>query len=384
MTKPVVSAVMPCLNEEETLEICIKKAFQSFSDLGIEGQVVVADNGSTDRSVEIAKHLGAKVVHQEIKGYGSALMAGIEAADGDIIVIGDADDSYDWGNMGPFVLRIQQGYDLVMGNRFKGGIDPGAMAALHRYLGNPVLSFLARAVCRAPVGDFHCGMRAFTKRAYRQMELSTTGMEFASEMVFNAARNGLRITEIPIRLYPDKRSHPPHLRSFRDGWRHLRFIMTYAPDHVFLLPGGLIMALGVFLMVLLAAGPAEFFGLHLGIHFLALGGLLALAGYNVLSFGVVGKVIVSHKHPRLQSPFMRWLREHFTLEAGLIIGGVLALAGFVVDAAIFWKWLGQIGQPLEQTVHPAFVASTALVLGLNIMHSAFLLNLLFKEEHVLP
>lgn len=384
MTRPDVTAVMPCLNEEETLGICITKALKSFRELGIEGQVVVADNGSTDHSVEIAESLGAKVVCQNIRGYGAALKAGIEAADSDIIVIGDADDSYDWGNIGPFIQRIHQGYDLVMGNRFKGGIEPGAMPPLHRYLGNPILSFLARTVCRAPVGDFHCGMRAFTKAAYEQMKLATTGMEFASEMVFNAARNGLRIAEIPIHLYPDKRSRPPHLRSFRDGWRHLRFIMTYAPDQIFLVPGGLAMALGILLLALLAAGPVELFGMHMGIHFLALGGLLTLAGYNVLSFGVVGKVIVSHKHPRLQSPFTHWLRRHFSLEALLALGGVLALSGFAVDAAIFWRWLGQIGQPLEQTVHPAFAASTTFVLGLNVMHSAFLLNLFLKEEYVQP
>ncbi len=380
MTTPLVSAVMPCLNEEETLGICISKAYKCFRELGIEGQVVVADNGSTDRSVEIAERLGAKVVHQDVRGYGAALRAGIEAADGGIIVIGDSDDSYDWSNIGPFIQRIQEDCDLVMGNRFKGGIEPGAMPPLHRYLGNPVLSFLARAVCRAPVGDFHCGMRAFTQAAYRQMGLTTSGMEFASEMVFNAARNGLRVTEIPIRLFPDKRSRHPHLRSFRDGWRHLRFIMTYAPDQVFLVPGGAFTALGMFLLILLATGPADLFGMHMGIHFLALGGLLTLAGYNVLSFGVVGKVIVGHKHPRLQSPFTAWLKKHFSLEVGLLIGGALALMGLLVDAAIFWKWLGQIGQPLEQTVHPAFAASTAVVLGLNVMHSVFLINLLLREE----
>lgn len=380
MNAPLVSAVMPCLNEEETLGICISKVIGCFRRLGIEGQVVVADNGSTDRSIEIAKQFGAKVVHQPVKGYGAALMAGIEAADGEIIVIGDSDDSYDWSNIGPFILRIQEGCDLVMGNRFKGGIEQGAMPPLHRYLGNPVLSFIARVVCRAPVGDFHCGMRAFTKAAYRQMGLMTLGMEFASEMVINAARNGLRITEIPIRLFPDKRSHPPHLRSFRDGWRHLRFIMTYAPDHLFLIPGVFMLILGLALQAILADGPTCVFGFPLGIHFLALGSLLTLAGYNVLNLGILGKVIVGTKHPKLKSRVASWFIKRFSLEKGLLLGGLLAFGGIVADFLILSTWLRQIGEPLEETVHPAFVASTAIVLGLNVMLSAFLLELLLNEE----
>lgn len=382
MITPLVSAVMPCLNEEETLGLCISKAMQCFQALGIHGQVVVADNGSTDRSVEIAVRLGAKVVHQSVKGYGAALMAGIAAAEGDIIVIGDSDDSYDWSDIGPFIHRIQSGHDLVMGNRFKGGIEPGAMPPLHQYLGNPVLSFIARAVCRAPVGDFHCGMRAFTQTAYRQMALVTTGMEFASEMVINAARNGLRITEIPIRLFPDKRSRPPHLRSFRDGWRHLRFMMTYAPDHIFVIPGALMLFLGLLLQLALVGGPIQLFGLSLGIHFLALGSLLTLAGYNVLNLGVLGKMIVAHKHPKLVSQTTSWFTQHFSLEAWLISGGLLTLGGLTVDAIIFFDWLGRIGEAMEGTVHLAFVASTTVVLGLNIMFSAFLLNLLLSEDRL--
>lgn len=380
MNVPLVSAVMPCLNEEDTLGLCISKAIRCFRELGIEGQVVVADNGSTDRSVEIAEQLGAKVVRQPVKGYGAALMAGIEAADGEIIVIGDSDDSYDWSNIGPFILRIQEGYDLVMGNRFKGGIEQGAMPPLHRYLGNPVLSLVARVVCRAPVGDFHCGMRAFTKTAYRQMGLMTLGMEFASEMVINAARNGLRITEIPIRLFPDKRSRPPHLRSFRDGWRHLRFMMTYAPDHIFVIPGALMLIFGLALQVILVGGPMRIFGFPLGIHFLALGSLLTLAGYNVLNLGILGKVIVGIKHPKLKSRVASWIIKRFSLERLLLIGGLLALGGIVADFLILSTWVRHIGESLEETVHPAFVASTAIVLGLNVMLSAFLLELLLNEE----
>ena len=252
-----VSAVMPCLNEEETLGICVEKAFRCFHEIGVDGEVVVADNGSTDRSVEIAQKLGARLIHQKVKGYGAALMAGIQAAKGDIIVMADADDSYDWSSMGPFIEKIEEGYDLVMGNRFKGEIKAGAMPFLHRYLGNPVLSIVARIFYRVPVGDFHCGMRAFTKGAYEEMRLRTTGMEFATEMVANSARRGLRIAEIPTVLYPDKRTRPPHLRSFRDGWRHLRFIMTYAPNYLYMIPGAFFFILGVALQLSLIRGAVR-------------------------------------------------------------------------------------------------------------------------------
>lgn len=378
--EPLVSAVMPCLNEETTLALCIQKARQAFADLGIRGEVIVADNGSSDHSVAIAMKEGARVVHQPIRGYGAALIAGIEAASAEVIVMADADDSYDWKNLGPFLKKISEGYDLVMGNRFQGGISPKAMPPLHRYLGNPVLSFIARQVCKAPIGDFHCGMRAFTKSAFHRMEIDATGMEFASEMVMNAARNGLKITEIPIRLYPDKRSHPPHLRSFRDGWRHLRLIMTYAPDQVFLWPGVIMLSIGIGLMILLVQGPVNFGNLHLGIHFLALGSMLTLTGFNILSLGLVGKVIMGQKHPKLKSNILNWVKHQFTLEWGLILGGLLVITGLLIDSAILLKWLGQVGRPMQETVHPAFVASTAVVLGLNIMHGAFLINLMLRED----
>ena len=226
MTEIHVTAVMPCLNEERTLGGCIEKAQRAFREMGIVGEVVVADNGSTDRSVAIAESLGARVVHEPRKGYGSALMAGIADARGRVVVMADADDSYDWTSLGEFVKKMDEGYDLVMGNRFKGGIEPGAMPALHRYLGNPVLSTLARVMYGIPIADFHCGMRAFTREAFERMNPRTPGMEFATEMVINASHAGLRIAEIPTRLYPDKRDRAPHLRPFRDGWRNLRFMLA--------------------------------------------------------------------------------------------------------------------------------------------------------------
>lgn len=381
MTDVRVTAVMPCLNEERTLRLCIEKAQRAFRDLGIVGEVVVADNGSTDRSVEVAEALCARVVHESRKGYGAALMAGIKAARGELVVMADADDSYDWASLGEFVKKIEEGYDLVMGNRFKGGIEPGAMPPLHRYLGNPVLSTLARLMYRIPIGDFHCGMRAFTKEAFSRMAVRTEGMEFATEMVVNASHAGLRITEIPTRLYPDKRDRPPHLRSFRDGWRHLRFMLTYAPDVLYLAPGMILSVLGVAFMMLLATGPATIGigGFRLGIHFLALASLLALLGTNVTAFGLVARLVNAKRNPiRPKSLFGRLLQQ-FTLERGIVLGGGMFFCGLIVDAWIFSEWISRRLGDMADTVHPAFVASTFMVLGINVVFAAFLFNMIRDE-----
>ncbi len=380
MSAILVSAVMPCLNEAETLSACIQKAQAAFRKLGVCGEVVIADNGSTDGSIEIAEKLGARVVHQSEKGYGAALQCGIEGARGEIVVMGDADDSYDWGVLGDFVGKIQEGYDFVMGNRFQGGIERGAMPVHHRYLGNPVLSFAARVACRAPIGDFHCGMRAFTKRAYAQMAPRTMGMEFASEMVFNAARNGLRIAEIPTKLYPDGRTRPPHLRSFRDGWRHLRFILSYAPDHVLLWPGLSLFLPGFLLMALLGAGPITVAGFYLGAHFLALGCMMAMLGFNVLALWLLGKRIVMRKHPKMtQSGLGAWFLQ-ISLEKQLICGALLGFAGLLIDGWILAHWLRNMGAPMENTVHPAFVATSMVEMGLTLIFNAFILNLVASEH----
>ncbi|KWI99889.1 glycosyltransferase family 2 protein [Burkholderia stagnalis] len=375
-----VSAVMPCLNEEMTLAMCIEKAQRSFAELGVTGQVVIADNGSTDRSVEIARQLGAKVVHQPVRGYGAALMAGIAAADGDIVIMGDADDSYDWSNLRGFIEKIDEGYEFVIGNRFKGGIMPHAMPPLHRYLGNPVLSTIARLICRVPVGDFHCGMRAFTREAFARMELQTTGMEFASEMVMNAARNGLRIVEIPTVLYPDKRNRPPHLRSFRDGWRHLRFLLTYAPNEVFLAPGLLLLAVGLLLLGMLTGGPITVGGHFFGPHFLALGSLLSLIGFNFITMGVLATVIMAGKHPSLRGRIVQWATAPFAMEACMLGGAAIAIFGIVLDAGMLAKWLAYPLHPMESTAHLSIVATTLIVLGTNAVFSAFILNLVASER----
>jgi len=374
-----VSAVMPCLNEERTLALCIEKVQRAFRERGLVGEVVVADNGSTDRSVAIAEALGARVVHEPRKGYGAALAAGINAARGRVVVMADADDSYDWASLGDFVAKVDEGYDLVMGNRFKGGIEPGAMPPLHRYLGNPVLSTLARWMYRIPIGDFHCGMRAFTREAFLRMKPRTPGMEFATEMVVNASHAGLRIAEIPTRLFPDKRDRPPHLRSFRDGWRHLRFMMTYAPDWLYLLPGGLLSLLGGAGMLLLMGGPVAYGGIRLGIHFLALASLFSLLGANVIGFGLLARLINAARNPIAPGSAFAWLLRHFNLERGLLLGGGLAFVGLGIDAWILLAWIARGYGDMAETVHLAFVATTLSALGINAMFGAFLFNMV-KDE----
>ena len=377
---PLVSAVIPCLNEEGTLALCITKAQASFAAMGICGEVVIADNGSTDRSREIAASLGARVVIEEQKGYGAALRRGITEARGSIIVMGDADDSYDWSAIEPFVRKIDEGFDLVMGNRFKGGIHRGAMPPLHRYVGNPVLSTVARIAFRVPIGDFHCGMRAFTREAFERMQPRTPGMEFATEMIANAAYEGLRICEIPTTLHPDKRARAPHLRSFRDGWRHLRFILTFAPDYIFFAPGLGLLGIGLILLVMLAWGPVSVGGLHVGIHFVALGAMLALIGFNVANLGIMAKAILARRYAGMRSRTVTWLTRRFSLELGLIVGALLFFAGIGVDAWILAKWWTSGQGPMEETVHLAFVATTSAVLGLNLAFNSFLLALLVGTD----
>lgn len=377
-----VSAVMPCLNEENSLGICIEKAQRCFRELNIAGEVVIADNGSSDRSVAIAEALGARVVHESRKGYGAALQAGIRAAAGEIVIMADADDSYDWTGIGAFIDKIDAGYDLVVGNRFKGGIQAGAMPPLHRYLGNPVLSFITRTFYRIPLGDFHCGMRAFRREAMLKAAPATTGMEFATEMVVCAAQAGLRIGEIPTRLYPDQRGRPPHLRSFRDGWRHLRFLLTYAPDYLYLFPGTLLAAPGLLGLIALAGGPVDWGPHHLGIHYLALASLLFTTGTSLVIFGLLAKAYNHARTSQPRSSLFRSFVEKFTLEKGLITGTLIAGIGVVIDILILQEWLSRGQGDMTDTIHAAFVATTAVGTGIQIVFSSFLLTMLRdRQEH---
>jgi len=379
--KPQVSAVMPCLDEARTIAACIEKAQSCFRKLGIDGEVIVADNGSCDGSQEIARSLGARVVEVEQRGYGAALMGGIEAARGSIVVMADADDSYDWLEMGAFVDKIRSGFDLVMGNRFAGGIQPGAMSPLHRYVGNPILSLVARVAFRAPIGDFHCGMRAFTVDGYKRMQVRTRGMEFATEMVANAVLAGLRIGEVPVILYPDGRNRPPHLNTFRDGWRHILFIATYAPDHLFLIPALACLAVGVPLVGLLAAGPVTIGSAYIGIHWLALGSMLTLCGISLLVFGTIAKLLIRRTHPAMRSSLASWALEGFRVEQGLVLGLAMILVGLGVEFAVLTRFVAAGGGPSEFTVHPTIAAATLVVAGVQLCFSSFLVRLMAEEAH---
>jgi len=372
---PEVSVVMPCLNEELTLPICIRKAQETIRKLGLDGEVVVADNGSTDRSVEIAESMGARVVHQPLKGYGNAYMAGFAGARGKYIVMGDSDDSYDFTDIGRFVEPLRQGHDFVMGTRLKGRIEPGAMPFLHRWLGNPVLTFILNTLFRTGISDSHCGMRAFTKDAYERMHLRTTGMEFASEMVIKASKAGLKITEIPITLHKDKRNRRPHLRTWRDGWRHLRFMLMYSPAGTFLVPGLVLTVLGILLLAVLYAGPIRIGGSTIDVHTMILGSLLTILGTQVITTGLFAKVYSYERHFDSQDPLLRGLARFFNLERGLIFGLLLFLIGFGLDLSVAVRWIESGFGPLA-ALRPAIVGSTLMAVGAQVLFSSFFLSML--------
>jgi hypothetical protein len=374
----LVSAIIPCLNEERTLGICIQKALDAFARRGIPGEVVVGDNGSTDRSVEIAESLGARVVHQPVKGYGAAISAAVRAARGQYLIMADADDSYDWSQLDGFIDELEGGAELVMGNRFAGGIEPGAMPPLHRYLGNPVLSAVARWLHQSPIRDFHCGMRGFTRDAFQRMGARSPGMEFASEMVINAHRAGLAIREVPTKLYPDKRDRPPHLRSFRDGWRHLRLIIAHAPDTMYLLPGLFLLAIGILGLAALARGPLVIGGQYIGIHFVALSSMATLIGLSAILLGMLAKVAIAIYHPSTQGRVVPWLKRGRPLEWLVASGGLLTAIGLGSDALLAFKWLF-VGGEMERSVHLVFATTTATVAGVVMVLSGFVLKLLLDN-----
>jgi glycosyltransferase involved in cell wall biosynthesis len=371
-----VSVVIPCLNEAKSIAICVTKAMEAFRAAGLRGELIVADNGSTDGSIEIAAQHGARVIRVAQRGYGAALRAGIAAAQGAFIVMGDADDSYDFSDIPRFVEMWRQGYDVVMGNRFRGEIKPGAMPWHHKYIGNPGLTALLNLFFRAGIGDTHCGMRGFTRAVYERMDLRSTGMEFASEFIIKAAQLGAKITEIPITLWPDKRGRPPHLRSFRDGWRHLRFMLLYAPNWLFLLPGAVLVAMGLFLVFWLLPGPRRLTPrVTLDIHTMIFGVIFTLLGTQILSIGAFAKVFsYAERFDRGTVSLKRVLRR-VTLESGLLLGGALFLAGLAGCAWITWQWAASGFGPLQE-VRQVLFWSMWLFLGLQVIFASFFLSML--------
>ena len=369
---------MPCLNEAETLARCIDHAQAAITKGGYPAEIIVADNGSTDGSQRIARDLGARVVDVPRKGYGSALIGGIDAAQGRLVVMGDADDSYDFEAIGPLIEKLREGYDLVVGNRFMGGIQPGAMPWSHRWVGNPVLTLISRIFFHAPVGDTHCGLRAFTKDAYEKMRLRATGMEFASEMVIKAALKGMRITELPVVLRPDGRSRPPHLRTWRDGWRHLRFMLLFSPRWLFLYPGLALFAIGVLLSALLIAGPLLVGGVRLDIHTLLVAGFLSLVGYQLVLFAVFTKIFAVRMGFHPPHPALQRLFRYVTLEVGLLAGALMVVAGVValVAAVISWQAAGFGNLDPSLTMREVIPAVVLLAIGTQTVFASFFISIL--------
>lgn len=338
MNEIEVSVVMPCLNEATTVGICVEKALRTMEKLEIKGEVVVSDNGSTDGSVEIAERAGAKVVHQTEKGYGNAYLKGFREAEGKFIVMGDADDSYDFTDIERFVQPLRDGYDMVMGTRIKGEIKKGAMPALHRYFGVPVLTGMLNLLYRSGISDAHCGMRSFTREAYQRMHLQTTGMEFASEMIIKAKQLGLKIVEIPITLHPDGRSGKPHLKSFPDGWRHIRFMLNYKPDFLYFLPGWFMLICGmVGLIAAIIAGFAVSDIMLYPFYWSVAGALLAFCGYFLLILGVISKAKNYTGHFPQSERFINGFYRKFTSGGGIWKGLIAMVIGVVCCT---WGWWG--------------------------------------------
>ena len=372
-----LTILMPCLNEAETLLICIQKA-QSFLDKEkISGEVLIADNGSTDGSVEIAMGAGARVINVETKGYGSALIAGCNAAHGKYVIMGDADDSYDFTNLLPFVNKLRDGYELVMGNRFKGGIEKGAMPWLHRYIGNPLLSFIGRLFFDSKIKDFHCGLRGYNKDSIQKLGLKTVGMEYASEMVVMSELAGLKIAEVPTTLKKDGRSRPPHLRSFHDGWRHLKFLFMYSPNWLFLYPGIILVILGIIGGCILGFGNRTVGNTVFSINTLLFFMSFITVGVNIIYLFLFTKIFAYHSKfiPRND---MAIKLERYNIDSGIFIGVILLVIGVVssIVALYLWSKTGYSELVPDDIMRVTIPAVTFISVGVQVIFSSFFIGIL--------
>lgn len=376
-----LTIVMPCLNEAETLARCIEKAQAGLAAAGVSGEVLIADNGSTDGSIEIAERLGARVERVTAKGYGNALRGGIAAARGRWILMGDSDDSYDFSHIQGFVEKLRAGYELVMGCRLPNGggsILPGAMPWKNRWIGNPSLSFLGRLFFKTPIHDFHCGMRAFSAEGYRRMDLKTTGMEFASEMVMKATIKGLKVTEVPITLHKDGRNRPPHLKPWRDGWRHLRFMLIYSPKWLFLVPGLLLFGVGTAGLAALSISPIQVGRIHLDVGAQLSAGLAMVLGAQWISLAFFTKVFaVNEGLLNADTGFSSFFRR-FTLERGVILGVITAIVGAALFFRALWAWKAANFGVIDyaDNVRRLIPAAILIILGLQLISSSFFLGVL--------
>jgi glycosyltransferase involved in cell wall biosynthesis len=373
-----LSILMPCLNEAETLESCIRKAQHSLVENDISGEIIIADNGSTDASPDIARGLGARVVSIGAKGYGNALIAGIQAARGTYVIMGDADASYDFANLLPFLEKLRNGYDLVLGNRFRGGIKSGAMPALHRYFGNPSLTAIGRLFFHSDLGDFYCGLRGFNRRAILDLDLRTTGMEFALEMVVKATLCKLRVTEVPTVLSPDGRSRAPHLRSWRDGWRSLRFLLLYSPRWLFLYPGLVLMFAGLIISARLLLGPQIIEGVSFDVHTLVYSALAILLGYQSVIFAFFTKLFAITEGLLPEDPRLDRLFKYVSLESGLSAGTAMIIGGIATSVYAVSIWKAHSFGALDpfHTLRIVIPAATLIALGSQTILSSFFLSVL--------
>ena len=379
-----LTILMPCLNEAETLAVCIDKAQAYLDRAGIAGEVLIADNGSTDGSQGIARAHGARVVDVAQKGYGAALIAGIEAAKGRFVIMGDSDDSYDFSTLDPFVAELRGGAQLVMGNRFRGGIARQAMPPLHRYLGNPVLSFVGRLLYRAPVGDFHCGLRGFDRAAIRGLGLSAPGMEFASEMVIKATLTGLRVTEVPTTLSPDGRSRPPHLRSWRDGWLHLKLLLTFAPFWMFFYPGLALAGTGTVAFGALMLGPVQLGPVTLDVGTLILASALILVGYQLICFYGLARLFAVRFGLIPARPQDALLRRRISVDRACLVGAAALVVAAVAFGVALSMWARADFGDLAQgaIVRPVALSVVAAAIGVQTIVTGFLWGLL--EQRIEP
>jgi len=373
-----LSILMPCLDEAETIATCITKARNFLSANEIEGEIIVADNGSTDGSQTLASNAGARVIHIPEKGYGSALLGGIKASYGKYIIMGDADDSYNFLELKPFTDALDSGAELVMGNRFIGGIKPNAMPSLHRYLGNPILSWLGRLFFKNDIGDFHCGLRGFRKDAILSLDLQTTGMEFASEMVVKACLYGLKITEVPTILYPDGRSRPPHLRTWSDGWRHLRFLLLYSPRWLFYYPGIILMVVGLTLSAWLLPGPRKVGNLELDINTLMYAAFLSTLGLQAVIFSLLTKVFAISVGLRPPDPAMQTITKLGSLEKGIVTALLMMGLGLTSSVGALAYWSVNSFGPLDPTFSMRLVIPGTMLfaMGFQTLLASFFLGIL--------
>jgi glycosyltransferase involved in cell wall biosynthesis len=373
-----LTVVMPCLNEAETVATCVRKAIGFLTESGIDGEVLIADNGSTDGSQQLAEAEGARVVQVKDKGYGNALMGGITAARGQYVIMGDSDDSYDFTNLMPFVEELRKGADLVMGNRFKGGIADGAMPPLHRYLGNPVLSFVGRLFFRSKIGDFHCGLRGFNRDSVLALHLQATGMEFASEMVVKSTLAKQDIREVPTTLAKDGRSHPPHLHTWRDGWRHLRFLLLYSPRWLFFFPGLALLAAGLVIGAIVMPRPFSLGSVTFDVDTLVVASAMIVIGFQAVLFWMFTQVYAGAEGFLPEEPKVQRILGKLSLERGLVLGGLIGLGGLglLIYSLAYWHGQGFHGLHYEHALRLTIPSVTMLIVSFQLILGCFFLSIL--------